>query len=393
MADVRDRGTGRMVGVMGHKQVHVLLIEDNPAEAKLTAIALSDAKHASFKVEVCGRLDSGLARISQGGVDIVLLDLNLPDSHGFETFERALSGSPGTPIVVMSGVDDESLAIRAVSLGAQDYVMKGEMEDDSLGRTLLFAIGRHGRQSKGRKKAKVVAFVGSKGGVGTTTVALNIASAIASSKKSVIAVELRPDFGTFSGQLSHLPKRNLSDLLKLAEEKISEDEINSCLVNFAWGLRVLFSPQRIEEFQEICKEKAEVLLAHLARMADYVVIDLPDGWSKASQTAVSQCHYGAVIIDNDPVSLVSGKLVFQELKSAGASGSLLNAIVVNRSGAANGPRISDIGTKLDFAVLGYVTPAAELCLRAEQAHAPFVLVAPDAPASVAIKDMVSKLLA
>ena len=377
------------------KPMNVLLIEDNAAETKLTCLGLAEARNCSFHVEVHERLEPALARLARGGVDIVLLDLNLPDSQGFETFERTLHSSNGTPIVIMSGMDDEGLAIRAVSMGAQDYVLKGELEDDSLVRTLLFAIGRHKRQIRDepKTKGKLFAFVGAKGGVGTTTVALNVAAVIASSKKSVIALELRSDFGTFSGQLGHTPRRNLSDLLHLSEEEITETEINACLVNFAWGMKALFGPQRVEQFQEAGKEKLDVILNHLTRMADFVVVDLADGWSEVSRTAVSRCHLGAVVLENDPVSVIAGKMVLQEMKSSGASSSLLKAVVVNRSGATSGPRVTEIGERLDCGILGYVTPAAELCLRATEVSAPFCIVAPDAAPSVALKEMVSRLLA
>ena len=379
---------------MNPRQVSVLLIEKDSADARFTATTLANAKRASFKVEMCERMDSALERISKGGIDILLLDLNLPDSQGFETFRHARSAAVGMPIVVMSGLDDENMAMQAVEMGAQDYLIKGRLSGDSLARTVVFAIERQRKQTadRHRHEGKIIAFVGSKGGVGTTTVALNVASAIAQANKSAIAVELNGNFGTFSSQLGHVPESNLSDLLRLSSDKLSESEIDSRLVKFPWGLRVLFGPQLIEDFQQIEKKRAELLCDRLVHMADYVVVDLPDGWLAGSQVIAKRCHFGAVVLDNDPLSLTCAKVVIKQLAAAGASRPLLQAILVNRSETAVGLRISDITAVLECEVFGVISPATGLCQRAQEASTPFVLVAPQATPSAAVHDMVQKLL-
>jgi two-component system, cell cycle response regulator len=119
----------------------ILLIEDNPGDAKLTSIMLG-AHSGAFCLEICDRLQAGLERLAKGGVDALLLDLSLPDSHGIETFKRVRSVWPNLPIVVFSSDSDEKIAIRAVRMGAQDYLIKGRVDEEALGRALQFAIGR-----------------------------------------------------------------------------------------------------------------------------------------------------------------------------------------------------------------------------------------------------------
>jgi DNA-binding response OmpR family regulator len=123
----------------------VLLIEDNPGDAKLTSMMLSKAEGTVFRLDTCNQLTTGLDRLSQGGVDALLLDLSLPDSHGIETFKRVRSVWPKLPIIVLSSDDDEKNAIRAVKLGAQDYLIKGRVDENSLGRAIQFAMGRQER--------------------------------------------------------------------------------------------------------------------------------------------------------------------------------------------------------------------------------------------------------
>ncbi len=124
------------------ERIKVLLIEDNPADAVFIEEILKEAKDFSFDVEWKERLSIGLERLAKKGVDIVLLDLNLPDSKGFNTFTRTLAQAPEIPIIVLTGLDDETLAIRAVRTGAQDYLIKKHVNSSLLVRTIRYAIAR-----------------------------------------------------------------------------------------------------------------------------------------------------------------------------------------------------------------------------------------------------------
>ncbi len=108
---------------MANKPINVLFIEDNPGDARLIQEMLADADGARFKLECADRLSAGLGRLGKGGIDCVLLDLTLPDSTELDTFVRVQAQAPEIPIVVISGLDDEALAIEAVQKGAQDYLV------------------------------------------------------------------------------------------------------------------------------------------------------------------------------------------------------------------------------------------------------------------------------
>jgi signal transduction histidine kinase len=122
--------------------VTVLLIEDNPGDARLIRELLSEEKGGSFRLEYADRLSLGIERLASGKVDIVLLDLGLPDSQGFDTFIKVHNSVPQVPVVILSGLTDEELAAKAVREGAQDYLVKGHVDSDLLGRSLRYAIER-----------------------------------------------------------------------------------------------------------------------------------------------------------------------------------------------------------------------------------------------------------
>ena len=123
--------------------VRVLLVEDNPADARLVEILLSEAgSSADFEVAHSERFAEALQRLEEATFEVILLDLSLPDSSGLETVSRMRAAAPRTPMVVLSGQDDEEVALRAVQQGAQDYLIKGQGDGNLIARTIRYAIER-----------------------------------------------------------------------------------------------------------------------------------------------------------------------------------------------------------------------------------------------------------
>ena len=108
--------------------VRILLVEDNPGDAVLLREMLRDAGEDRFVLSHVSRLDEAVQRLVMAPFDIILLDLSLPDAHGLETLSRCRVHAAGTAIVVLTGMNDESLALRAVQEGAQDYLVKGTLD-------------------------------------------------------------------------------------------------------------------------------------------------------------------------------------------------------------------------------------------------------------------------
>jgi len=127
---------------MTDKHIKILLIEDNPGDVRLIQEMLSEASGVSFDLECAGRFSTGLERFAEGGIDVVLLDLGLPDSRGLETFTKVHAQVPEVPIVVLTGLNDATLAIKAVQEGAQDYLVKGQVGSNLLVRSVHYAIER-----------------------------------------------------------------------------------------------------------------------------------------------------------------------------------------------------------------------------------------------------------
>ncbi len=123
--------------------INVLLVDDDEGDRRLVQqILVKTSQQIKFTVESVDRLSTAIEYLSNDKYDVVLLDLGLPDSEGLETFAALHTKIPQVPIIVLSGTTDETLAIKAVQKGAQDYLIKGQLDGNTLARAICYAIER-----------------------------------------------------------------------------------------------------------------------------------------------------------------------------------------------------------------------------------------------------------
>lgn len=127
---------------MAGKSIKVLLVEDNPGDVFLLQELLQEVTKAKVELQPCEQLFEALDCIARDSFDVILLDLSLPDSQGLDTFISMARQAKATPIIVLTGLDDETLALRAMQSGAQDYLVKGQVTGDLLVRSMRYAIER-----------------------------------------------------------------------------------------------------------------------------------------------------------------------------------------------------------------------------------------------------------
>jgi DNA-binding response OmpR family regulator len=131
--------------------IRILHIEDNPADVVLIREILAEEKGFSGTVHHAGLLALGLEILGVNTIDIILLDLNLPDSAGKATFRAVKESARDTPVIIMTGLNDEEAAVNAVREGAQDYLLKSEVDANLLVRSIRYAIEREKLSSELRQ--------------------------------------------------------------------------------------------------------------------------------------------------------------------------------------------------------------------------------------------------
>ena len=136
--------------------IHVLMLEDNPGDRRLIQEALKAGGASRFKLDWAERLSAGIEKLNAHKPDVIILDLSLPDSQGLETFTRVYAQAPDVPVVVLTGMTDEEVAVQAVRAGAQDYLVKSDAGGGTLVRALLYGIERHRAEAARAHLAAIV---------------------------------------------------------------------------------------------------------------------------------------------------------------------------------------------------------------------------------------------
>jgi CheY-like chemotaxis protein len=135
------------------QMLSILAIEDNLADTEMIRILLEESKGNKYQLRCAETLTEGLYLLDEHAVDLVLLDLNLPDSNGFNTLRRYLEKSPNVPVVIMTGINDQRKGTESVRAGAQDYLIKGEFESRQLTKVIRYSLERFRLQAEAEERA------------------------------------------------------------------------------------------------------------------------------------------------------------------------------------------------------------------------------------------------
>jgi pilus assembly protein CpaE len=377
----------------------ILLVDEGTTGIDSIRCVLADRAH-HFRVQRVADVATALARILGGGVDIVLL--NLPAAAGLES-ERLLpflqlrnqaqTVPIAVPIVVLCGAADESLAEAAIREGAADYLIREAYAVDLLrvlrsvsAKTGAAAIPRRSAASTGRS-GRVLAFMGSKGGAGATTVALNVAAALAENHRVILA-DFHPEVGTLAQYFQ--PHRSVPDLGDLLR---SESGLESCLwpCKTVPGLQVLFGPRNFDGPLELSPANIQFALAALTEAADYVVADIPTSLTDANRALIEDAALLALVVERDSLAVDSARLLLRAIDSWKAGRVSLGAVLVNRAALVS-PLPLDIEIQLAIPLLGVIPPAADLCAAAQNAHSPLLTFEGDSLPAIALRAL-SRIIA
>ncbi|HNV23293.1 MAG TPA: response regulator [Candidatus Omnitrophota bacterium] len=127
---------------MNEKIIKCLLVEDNPIDAKLVEAMLLKASSHQMDILSAKNLQDALGLLDKQYFDVIVLDLRLPDSDGIDTFRKIYRKALKIPVIILTAIDDESLAIQTIKEGAQDYIIKGQINERQLAQSISFAIAR-----------------------------------------------------------------------------------------------------------------------------------------------------------------------------------------------------------------------------------------------------------
>jgi Flp pilus assembly CpaE family ATPase len=259
-------------------------------------------------------------RLREGHFDAVLLDLSLPDAHGPDTLSSLRQQAPSIPIVVLTGLSDEATAIQAVKEGAQDYLVKGETDGNTLARRLRFAIERHlsssarALQSEQPKVCKTLGFLGSKGGVGTSTVACYLATALHDlTKESVLLADLDFDCGVLGFLMEVETQYSLMDALQNADH-LEADIWTSLVCRKTHGLDIITAPSGVNLREEATPEQYRQVFAFLRGTYRWIIADLGRGFNRRTSDLLDSSDVTYLVTTVELAALRQARLLIPRLR-------------------------------------------------------------------------------
>ena len=265
---------------MSENPLHILLVEDNPGDAVLVQEMLLDADEDAFVLYRAESLLDGLDKLSQYEVDLLLLDLSLPDSQGLETFSTMQTHAGGAPIVVLTGNDNDALALAAVEAGAQDYLVKDNLDGQRLVRAVRYAVVRRRQQPKAvenprqRQRGRLIGILGSRGGAGVTTIACHLAGELRrQSGAPVLIADLNPNAGAVGFILQTQSPYSLLDAADNIH-RLDEAFWRTLVGRSGSGIDVLCSPGLLGRGEPPPPGRLRHTLRFARALYDWIIVDL-----------------------------------------------------------------------------------------------------------------------
>jgi Flp pilus assembly CpaE family ATPase len=258
------------------QECKVLLIEDNPGDARLVQEMLADSDASSFRVHNAASLLAALDALAHDSFDVALVDLSLPDSNGLETLLTVQRHAPSLPIVALTGLKSDSMALAAVERGAQDYLVKGTLTTESLVRALQYAMVRRHSSSgpADAQLATVVGFLGAKGGTGVTTIACHCTLELQrQTKKKVLLIDLDTSSASASFLMDAHSECTIADAA-MNLHRLDPSFWNNLVCSTAHGVDLLQSPGAKRSYELLNGERVRHVLRFARALYGYIVVDL-----------------------------------------------------------------------------------------------------------------------
>lgn len=371
----------------------ILIVDDDLDTLKLVGLILQ--RHGYQIVAANGGLKA-LEKATAEQPDIILLDVMMPDMDGYEVTRRlrADASVAHIPIIMFTAkslLDDKVAGFEA---GADDYLTKPTHPAELVAHVkALLARSRASRAPLPTEHARVICFVGAKGGVGTSTVAINCAAVAAQSGQDTILADLRPGNGSTSLMLNVSQSQGLAAIAGRPVGDLNQRAVGSQLVSHASGIRVLpaaIGPKEASIGNNVAQFEAIVKI--LSGMCKVLMLDLGTGLSDANKRLIALGDQFVIVTDPTRVALLQAKALLGDLASLGVPPLKMDVVAVNRAPSSNQMSWSLVEQTLGQRVSMVITPAVELAYQAADMGTPMVLLRPDSLTADQFHNLTNQLL-
>jgi len=363
----------------------ILIVDDDLDTLRLVGLML---QRQGYQISAATNGQQGLDKAFEEDPDLILLDLMMPDMDGYEVTRRLRQNpsTENTPILMFTAKTQLDDKVAGFEVGANDYLTKPTHPSELQARvkTLLSRAGEKKKNTTSlgadENLGYVVGILGARGGLGVTTLAVNLAAGLLTKTKSeVIIAELLPGQGALALEMGMNDSKGLVDLLSLNKlADITRDKVRESLTHHGSGLKVLLSSDHPRDMHLINQSgNYEAILTRLAGLARFIVLDLGMGLQPFTQKVLPLCNDIFIVLEGVPNTIIHSKALIDDIAAMGVSKKNIQAVLNNRVRSDTQLPSSQVQTKLDHEILSTLTPAPELFVQATRMQTPAVLCQPE----------------
>lgn len=362
----------------------ILIVDDDLDTLRLVGLML---QRQGYQISAATNGQQGLDKAFEEDPDLILLDVMMPDMDGYEVTRR-LRQNPSTsetPIMMFTAKSQLDDKVIGFEVGVNDYLTKPTHPSELQARvkTLLARVGDKKQKveiDSNISRGYVVAVLSARGGLGTTTLAANIAAGLLNKTHSeVIVAEMLPGQGALALELGITPTKGLVDLLSIAKAgDLTSEKVREALTLHNSGLKILLSSDRPRDMHLINQiSHYETLISRLAGLARFVILDLGMGIQPFATKALSQCNEVLIMLEGVPNTIIHTKALIDDVASLGVNKRNINVVLNNRVRSDTQLPSSQVQNKLDHEIIGTLTPAPELFVQAARMQTPAIICQPE----------------
>lgn len=362
----------------------ILIVDDDLDTLRLVGLML---QHQGYQIIAASSGIQAIALSQAEKPDMVLLDIMMPDMDGYEV-ARKLRSDPTTspiPIIMFTAKTEVDDKVEGFEAGADDYLTKPTQPRELFAH--VKAVLARGKKpsvslpptSQSRVRGYVTGVLSVKGGLGLSTLAMNLGISLQNrSKKDVIIAEFRPGEGSMALDLGFLNPEGFSRLLQMAPEKITQSAIEGELFLHKSGVRMLLSSYDPADAKYTTAiDHYDSISRYLAYMAAYVVIDLGPGLSPITDRVLPHCDEVIVVLEPIPNTITRTLKLVEELAKKGFGEGRVNSVLYNRFRTEMQYTLAQVQMEYQHPISIVFTAAPELTYQCSKANVPLVIQHPD----------------
>jgi CheY-like chemotaxis protein/MinD-like ATPase involved in chromosome partitioning or flagellar assembly len=362
----------------------ILIIDDDLDTLRLVGLML---QRQGYQISAATNGQQGLEKAFEEDPDLILLDVMMPDMDGYEVTRR-LRQNPSTvetPILMFTAKTQLDDKVTGFEVGANDYLTKPTHPSELQARvkTLLARAGEKKASTtvaKDENHGYVITVLGARGGLGTTTMAVNLGAGLHSrTKAEVIVAELLPGQGTLALDVGVTGSKGLVDLLSVNKlTEITRDRVREALVSHGSGLKLLLASDRPRDMHLINQiANYEAIVKRLSTLARFVVLDLGVGLQPFAEKILPLSDEVFIVLEGVPNTIIHAKALIDDIDALGITKKNIKVVLNNRIRSDTQLPSSQVQAKLEHEILSTLTPAPELFVQATRTQLPAILCQPD----------------